>query len=114
MRCGPASQQKGDGTEGDGARATGKMGSTHALRRSLALVRLVLQEGGLTPAPDSLGYVSEADRFVTDIAGVNKAERDVDNAKRERNATKLSYYTLRGDEESEMPTAQLLRCRHRS
>ena len=48
------------------------------------------QEGGLTPFPDSLGYISEADRFITDIAGVNKAEREVEIEKREQ-----MYYNRR-------------------
>jgi len=42
------------------------------------------EEGGLVPPPDSLGYINEADRFVTDIAAVNKAERESENAKREQ------------------------------
>jgi len=37
----------------------------------------VYEEGGLVPlGPDSLSYITEADRFVTDAAAVNKAERD--------------------------------------
>jgi len=42
------------------------------------------ETGGVTPGPDSLGYISEADRFVTDIAAVHKTERDADVAKREQ------------------------------
>ena len=38
----------------------------------------------MTPPPESLGYISEADRFVTDIAAVHKTERDADVAKREQ------------------------------
>ena len=38
----------------------------------------------MTPPPDSLGYISEADRFITDIAGVAKLEREQDVAKREQ------------------------------
>ena len=41
------------------------------------------EPGGLTPPPDSLGYIGEADRFVTDIAGVMKEEREAEVAKRE-------------------------------
>ena len=36
----------------------------------------VLQEGGITQGADSLGYIADADRFVTDIAALNKMERD--------------------------------------
>jgi len=42
------------------------------------------EEGGVTPPPESLGYITEADRFVTDIAAVNKAEREAEHAKREQ------------------------------
>jgi len=42
------------------------------------------EEGGVTPPPDSLGYISEAERFTSDIAGVNKAERDAEVSKREQ------------------------------
>jgi len=42
------------------------------------------ETGSLTPPPDSLGYISEADRFITDIAAVHKTERDADIAKREQ------------------------------
>merc|ERR1719231_1136190 len=42
------------------------------------------EEGGLVPPSDSLGYISEADRFITDIAAVNKAERDTEFQKREQ------------------------------
>jgi hypothetical protein len=38
----------------------------------------------VTPTPESLGYISEADRFITDTAAVAKAERDADVAKREQ------------------------------
>jgi hypothetical protein len=38
----------------------------------------------VTPPPESLGYITEADRFVTDIAAVNKAEREAEHAKREQ------------------------------
>merc|ERR1719409_2322637 len=41
------------------------------------------ESGGVTPPADSLGYISEADRFITDIAAVHKVERDADVAKRE-------------------------------
>ena len=42
------------------------------------------EEGSLVQPPTSLGYISEADRFITDIAGVNKAEREVEVQKREQ------------------------------
>ena len=42
------------------------------------------QDGGLTPEPDSLTYISEADRFVTGTAQINKAERDQEIAKRDQ------------------------------
>ena len=41
------------------------------------------QDGGIVPKPGSLGFISEAERFVTDIAGVNKAEREAEVHKRE-------------------------------
>ena len=37
----------------------------------------------MMPSKDSLGYINEADRFVTDIAGVNKQEREAEVQKRE-------------------------------
>jgi len=43
-----------------------------------------LQEAGLTPTPGSLGYISEAERFITDTAGVAKVERDAEIAKKEQ------------------------------
>jgi len=43
----------------------------------------VYEEGGLTPAEDSLQHIGEADRFVTDVAQCHKAERDAENQKRE-------------------------------
>merc|ERR1712070_1353358 len=42
------------------------------------------EEGGIVQPAESLGYISEADRFVTDIAGVNKTEREAEVAKREQ------------------------------
>ena len=42
------------------------------------------QEGGLTPAPESLSYITEADRFVTDVAAVQKLERDAAFEKKEK------------------------------
>lgn len=42
------------------------------------------EEGGLVQPPESLGYISEADRFITDIAGVAKVERDAAVRKREQ------------------------------
>lgn len=43
------------------------------------------EEGGLTPfGPESLSHISEKDRFITDIAGVNKIEREQEVAKREQ------------------------------
>jgi len=48
------------------------------------------EEGGVTPPPESLGYITEADRFVTDIAGKNKEEREVEFAKKEQ-----MYYNRR-------------------
>merc|ERR1712226_519367 len=41
------------------------------------------EENGVTPPPDSLGYISEADRFITDVAAVQKVERDAEIAKKE-------------------------------
>jgi len=41
------------------------------------------EESGVTPPPDSLGYISEADRFVTDVAAVEKGIRDAAIAKKE-------------------------------
>ena len=54
------------------------------LTRALLALSFRLQTGSLTPPPDSLGYISEADRFITDIAAVHKTERDADIAKREQ------------------------------
>ena len=42
------------------------------------------EEASLVQPPDSLGYISDADRFVTDIAGVAKVERDAEVRKREQ------------------------------
>ena len=44
------------------------------------------------PPADSLGYISEADRFVTDIAAVHKSERDAEFSKKEK-----MYYNRRMD-----------------
>ena len=44
------------------------------------------------PTPDSLGYIADSDRFVTDAAGLFKAERDQAFAKKER-----QYYQKRVD-----------------
>jgi hypothetical protein len=44
----------------------------------------VYEEGGLEQPVESLGYIANADRFVTDVAGLDKAERDADFAKREQ------------------------------
>jgi len=41
------------------------------------------EEGGVTPPQESIGYISEADRFITDIAAVNKVEADAAFAKRQ-------------------------------
>ena len=43
------------------------------------------EEGGVVPTPDSLSYINESERFITDIAGVNKAEREAEFEKREQN-----------------------------
>lgn len=59
------------------------LGAAHSLLTHLSRP-LHAQTGGVTPPPDSLGYISEADRFVTDIAAVHKTERDADVAKREQ------------------------------
>merc|ERR1719230_1647499 len=42
------------------------------------------EDGGIAQPQDSLGYITEADRFVTDIAAVVKNERDAEIAKREQ------------------------------
>jgi len=42
------------------------------------------EEGGVDQPPDSLGYIPEADRFITDIAVVEKAERDAAFAKKQQ------------------------------
>ena len=42
-----------------------------------------LQEGGITPTADSLSYMADADRFITDTAAVAKIERDNDFHKQE-------------------------------
>jgi len=41
-------------------------------------------EGGITQMPESLGYITEAGRFVSDTAGVAKIERDAETSKREQ------------------------------
>lgn len=43
----------------------------------------VYEEGGVTPVAESLSYITEAERFVTDAAAVNKAERDAAVNKKE-------------------------------
>lgn len=55
------------------------------------------EENGVTPPPDSLGYISEADRFITDVAAVQKVERDADIAKKE--AILHNKRTVRADRE---------------
>jgi len=50
----------------------------------------VYEEGGVDQPKNSLGYISEADRFVTDIAAVNKAERDTEFNRKEQ-----MYYNRR-------------------
>jgi len=47
-------------------------------------------EGGVDQPIESLGYISEAERFVTDVAAVNKAERDAEFTKKEQ-----MYYNRR-------------------
>jgi len=42
------------------------------------------EEGGIIQPPESLGYIPEAERFITDIASVEKNERDSEFAKREQ------------------------------
>ncbi len=42
------------------------------------------EEGGIMQPSSSLGYISEADRFNTDVAAVEKGEREADAAKREQ------------------------------
>jgi len=42
------------------------------------------EEGGVTPPPDALGFISEADRFITDVALVEKQDRDASIASREQ------------------------------
>ena len=42
------------------------------------------QEGGITQPTSSLGYISEAERFITDVAAVAKSEREADHAKRDQ------------------------------
>jgi len=42
------------------------------------------QEGGVTPTAESLSYIPEEQRFVTDAASVNKGERDAAVQKREQ------------------------------
>jgi len=44
----------------------------------------VYEEGSLVPTKDSLGYITEADRFRTDVAAVHKQERDVSMEKKEQ------------------------------
>ena len=66
------------------------------------------------PPSDSLGYISEADRFVTDVASVEKAERDAEYQKREqmfsinRAAANFFREQLWGTKAA-MPCAALLR-----
>jgi len=50
----------------------------------------VYEEGGVDQPEGSLGFISEADRFVTDIAAVNKAERDAEFHRKEQ-----MYYNRR-------------------
>jgi len=50
----------------------------------------VFEEGGVDQPKESLGYISEADRFVTDMAAVNKSERDAEFNKKEQ-----MYYNRR-------------------
>jgi hypothetical protein len=45
---------------------------------------LLPQEGGVVPPSDSLGYIAESERFITDIAAVAKNERDAEFTKREQ------------------------------
>jgi len=42
------------------------------------------EEGGVVPPSDSLGYIAESERFITDIAAVAKNERDAEFTKREQ------------------------------
>lgn len=51
---------------------------------------MYLQEGGIAQPPDSLGHISESERFITDIAAVEKLERDAQFSKREQ-----MYYNKR-------------------
>ena len=44
----------------------------------------VYEEAGIVQPVESLGYIADADRFVTDVAAVDKAERDAEFAKREQ------------------------------
>jgi hypothetical protein len=44
----------------------------------------VYEEGGVTPQPDSLSYIADADRFVTDGVALNKMERDAAVNKKEQ------------------------------
>ena len=48
------------------------------------------EEAGITQPEGSLGSISDADRFVTDVAAVNKNERDASIAKQEQ-----MYYAKR-------------------
>ena len=50
------------------------------------------EEGGIEQPADSLGFITEADRFVTDIAAVVKNERDASINKKEQ-----VYYNKRLD-----------------
>jgi len=52
----------------------------------------VYEEGSLVPPKGSLGYITEADRFRTDVAAVHKAERDASMEKVEQ-----QYYRKRLD-----------------
>jgi hypothetical protein len=42
------------------------------------------QEGGVDQPPESLGYIPEAERFITDIASIEKNERDALFAKKQQ------------------------------
>lgn len=42
------------------------------------------EEGGLVQPPESLGYIPEAERFITDIAAIEKTDRDSAFAKKEQ------------------------------
>jgi len=42
------------------------------------------EEGGVDQPPESLGYIPEAERFITDIASIEKNERDALFAKKQQ------------------------------